>query len=193
MKNIHTPLKIFLIAVLATPISACSKTIEWEEEVPLNTGETIIVKREDIYVRRSVPGNPFQMGWWIDERKYKFSWQGNNYKYKNRHSIGPMILWAYPEYKTVAMIDSGRPYCSGYAEFRWTNTEWSIQKNVNPEIIGSPRNLMDYYSATQGKIPSRVTQEFIRNSGFDLPQRGGSFSHLDASETATNCSWRKSP
>jgi hypothetical protein len=32
-------------------ITACSKTVQWEEEVPLNTGETIWVKRSDTYVR----------------------------------------------------------------------------------------------------------------------------------------------
>ena len=39
------PIKLILIGLAMTALTACSKTVEWEEEVPLNTGETIVVKR----------------------------------------------------------------------------------------------------------------------------------------------------
>lgn len=181
-------LLIILIGVfLATQLSACTKTVRWEEEVPLNTGEVILVSRKDFFVQRSEPGNPFKMGWWIKKRSYRFHWQGKDYSYTTRHANGPIILYVYIKEKTVSIIDDGWPKCSGYAEFRWTGGEWKIQKDINRAIIGRPVNIMDYYSAIDGKIPARVTQEFIRNSHFYLPQKGSSLTHLMGSETASNC------
>ena len=36
-------LKIFLVGAGMLQLSACSKTVQWEEEVPLNTGEVFWV------------------------------------------------------------------------------------------------------------------------------------------------------
>jgi hypothetical protein len=192
MNRFKRTLQLLLAVIAATQITACSKTVQWEEEVPLNTGEVIWVKRTDTFVRRSEPGNPLQMGWWPDGRSYKFSWQGQAYSYDVKGaSTGPILMHVYLEEKTVAMVDSGWPTCSGYGEFRWTSGGWQLQSSTNSALIGQPRNLMDYYSAEDGAIPARVTQEFIRNSRFDLPQKGGSLSHLLASKIATNCSGRK--
>jgi hypothetical protein len=183
--NLVGRITLLLSAILLT---ACSKTVQWEEEVPLNTGEVIWVKRTDTFIRRSEPGNPLQMGWWPNGRAYKFSWRGQDYAYEFKGvSTGPILLHVYPEEKTAALVDSGWPTCSGYVEFRWIRGGWQLQSNIYPSLIGQPRNLMDYYSAEDGAIPTRVTQEFIRNSRFDLPQKGGSFSHLPASKIAINC------
>jgi hypothetical protein len=178
-----------VMLVGAALLAGCSKTVQWEEEVPLNTGEVIWVKRTDTFSRRSEPGNPLKMGWWPNGRAYKFLWRGKEYVYEVKGvSKGPILLYVRPDEKTAAVIDSGWPTCVGYGEFRWISGAWQLQPNVNPALIGQPRNLMDYYSAEDGAIPARVTQEFIRNSRFDLPQKGGSLSHLLASKIATNCS-----
>lgn len=187
MENIKKPIIILTILFSLTQLTACTKTIKWEEEVPLNTGEVIIVNRKDVFVQRREPGNPFKTGWWITKRSYRFNWQEKDYSYTTRDATGPIILYAYPEENTVSIIDDGWPKCSGYAEFHWTDGEWKIQKYVNREIIGRPVNIMDYYSAREGEIPARVTQDFIRNSHFHLPQKGGSLTHLVESETASNC------
>jgi hypothetical protein len=42
-------------------LTACSKTVQWEEEVPLNTGEVIWVKREVTYKYKGAGGNPLDM------------------------------------------------------------------------------------------------------------------------------------
>lgn len=42
-------LKLLLIGLVMTALTACSKTVQWEEEVPLNTGDVIWVKREVVY------------------------------------------------------------------------------------------------------------------------------------------------
>lgn len=165
------------------------KTVEWNEEVPLNTGEIIWVHRVDIFKRGSQPGNPFKSGWWPNKRKYIFSWQGREYFYETTSFYGsPLLLYVYPSDQIVALIAySKKCQKPGYAEFRWINGEWVVQQNLNPLLIGLPRNLMDYSSAEDGDIPKKVTQEWIRKSRFDLPQRGGSLTHLTASEISKNC------
>lgn len=165
------------------------KTVEWKEEVPLNTGETIWVQRVDIFKRGSQPGNPLKSGWWPNNRKYIFSWQGREYFYETPSFNGsPLLLYVYPSEQIVALIAYSKS-CQkpGYAEFRWINGEWVVQQNLNPLLIGLPRNLIDYSSAEDGAIPKEVTQEWIRKSHFDLPQRGGSLTHLPASEISKNC------
>ena len=53
-----------LIAVLALGwvLAGCTRTVHWEEEVLLNTGETIWVKRSGTYTYRSASGNPLDLG-----------------------------------------------------------------------------------------------------------------------------------
>ena len=184
--------RIALLFGAVVTLSACSKTVQWEEEVPLNTGEVILVKRTDNYDKRSEPGNPLQMVWWLNKRNYAFSWQGRQYTYETKVKTGgPILIHVFVEEKIIAIVDSAWPACAGYGEFRGINGSWHLQQNVAASIVGQPRNLMDYYSADDGAIPSRVTQEFIRNSRFDLPQNGGSLTHLPASKIAINCSRNK--
>lgn len=191
MNHLKKSLQILLAVLAATQLTACSKTVQWEEEVPLNTGATIWVKRTDTFERRSEPGNPLQSGWWPKYRAVKFTWQGQVYSFQT-DTTAIMMIHETDAPKAIAVVawvkDCGK---RGYAEFRWSNGNWQLQPNVNPALIGQPRNLMDYYSATDGDIPARVTQEFIRNSRFDLPQKGGTESHLLASRIAINCSRSK--
>lgn len=185
-------LKFIVLMSLAFLLMACSKTVQWEEEVPLNTGEVIWVKRIDTFDRRSEPGNPLQMGWWLNKRNYAFAWRGQEYAYETKVKTGgPILIHAFAEQKVIAIVDSAWPACAGYGEFRRINGSWHLQQDVAASIVGQPRNLMDYYSADDGAIPSRVTQEFIRNSRFDLPQNGGSLTLLPASKIAINCSRSK--
>ena len=182
----------FLFSMLL--LSACSqteKTVQWEEEIPLNTGETIWVKRIDTFVSRSEPGNPLRMGWWPKQRQLKFSWEGREYAFQTE-TTAIMMIHVFHAPKAIAVIawvkECGPP---GYGEFRWINGSWQLQPTVSAALIGLPRNLMDYYSATDGDIPARVTQEFIRNSRFDLPHRGGTENHLMASRISSNCTKSK--
>lgn len=187
-------LQIVLAIVVALQLAACSKTVQWEEEVPLNTGETIWVKRSDSYVKGGEPGNPLKWSWGIERRKYEFLWHGRSYTYQTepKISLGAILLYASTADNIIAIVDV-TPNCTkpGYGEFRWDKGGWQLQKNISPILIGQSRNLMAYYSATDGEIPVRVTQEFIRNSRFDLPQRGGEESRLLESRIATNCSRMK--
>jgi hypothetical protein len=185
--------RTFAMALVSAPcvLAACgasTKTVEWEEEVLLNTGEIIWVKRADTYIRRSEPGNPLQMGWWpYDRRSYKFSWHDQSYVYEVNGHGAPILLHAYIEEKSIAIVDSAWPACKGYGVFKWINEKWQLQPNTILTLVGHPRNLMAHSSALDGAIPARVTREWIKNKHFELPQNGSSDTHLLASKIDANC------
>jgi hypothetical protein len=82
MNRFKAFLKLILIMGTVMTISACSKTVQWEEEVPLNTGETIWVKRTVEYKLKGASGNPFDMAYrpdWTEE--IAFEWKGKKYSY----------------------------------------------------------------------------------------------------------------
>lgn len=172
-------------------LGACSKTVEWEEEVPLNTGEVIWVKRTDSYGKVSAYANPLKTVWGLKKRAIEFAQNGRQYKFET-DTTAIMMLYQSPAPQNMVIVAWSKSCAKrGYGEFRWINGMWELQKNVSPTLIGQPRNLMGHYSGYEGAIPARVTQEFIRNSRFDLPQNGGTESHLLESRIAVNCSGRK--
>ena len=63
MNRLKKPLQILLIVIAATQLAACSKTVQWEEEVPLNTGETIWVEKTLNYTIKGGAGNPLDMAY----------------------------------------------------------------------------------------------------------------------------------
>ena len=185
-------LKFIALMGLAVLLVACSKTVQWEEEVPLNTGEVIWVKRTDTY-ERAFANNPFKPTWALDRRSYTFTLNGQSFVFEDiKESIGAFLLFVHPNDNTVTIV-AGAASCSkpGYGEYQWRNGTWLLQKSVNPALIGRPRNLMDYYSGLEGDIPSKVTQEYIASQHFEDPRRGGSLTHLLESKIAINCSGGK--
>jgi hypothetical protein len=46
MNRFKKPLQVLLAAIAATQITACSKTVQWEEEVKLNDGRVIVVTQK---------------------------------------------------------------------------------------------------------------------------------------------------
>lgn len=177
-----------LMGIAVFLLSACSKTVKWEEEVPLNTGEVIWVERVDSYERVLVD-HGLSLGWGLKSRSYSFSWQGQQFQFVPKQKLpGPIVIFAYPDAKTISIVDSAWPICDGYGEFLWKDGDWKLQKEINRQIVGRPRNVMSFYSERDGDIPIRVTQEWINTQRFDLPQRGGFDLSLPASKVSKNCS-----
>ena len=189
MQRLKQLLRLLLAVAAAAQLTACSKSIQWEEEVPLNTGETIWVKRTDTFTRGSEPGNPLKSAWWPKSRALEFTWQGRLYTYQSdsKVSVGAILIYPLVADKTLAIVDATSNCAKpGYGEFRWAKGRWQLQQNVNQVLIGQPRNLMSYYSAEDGAVPARVTKE-IRNTKDTAPNRGRTDLTLDASRIATNC------
>lgn len=87
--------------LLALPLlTACSKTVQWEEEVPLNTGEVIWVKRTVEYSLQGGAGNPLDIAYrpeWVE--KLEFEWAGKKYVYEGDARI--ILLAISPQKKPV--------------------------------------------------------------------------------------------
>jgi hypothetical protein len=81
----HQTLLKFLLLLMAISFlpSACSKTVQWEEEVPLNTGETIWVKRTVKYTYQGGAGNPLDIAYRPERGSYvtEFTWGGKHYRF----------------------------------------------------------------------------------------------------------------
>ena len=174
-------------------LSACSqtvKTVQWEEEVPLNTGETIWVKRLDTFVKGPEPGNPLKRTWGLEKRDYVFAWQGQKYAYVVKTKTGgPVLIHVLLADNTIAIVDSAWPYCAGYGEFRWIDGYWQLQKNVSPTIIGQRRNLMGSFDAA-GEIPARVDTAFKHQIDTSV-NSSQKIMQIEEAHLATNCPRKK--
>ena len=147
-------LKILLIGLAVTALTACSRTVEWEEEVPLNTGETIWVKRELTYAIRGAYANPLDLGFRAEpDQTFKFDYGGRRYIYKGQAKI---ILVAISP-KTQKPILVAEPVANGwYSQNRYScttpfyvqfdpnvnGTEWTWPKKIDPWLYGLPTNIM---------------------------------------------------
>lgn len=104
---------IILVFGVSVLLSACSKTVQWEEEVPLNTGETIWVKRTVVYSSHGGAGNPLDMAYRPEkDQAIEFTWRGKSYHYKGEAWI--MLL---------AISPRGQPVLVGPAE----NNSWEAR------------------------------------------------------------------
>lgn len=102
--------KGFAIGLLALVLSACSRTVTWEEEVPLNTGETIWIEREMKWAMLGAMGNPFDIGLRpTREQVIRFKYAGRQYQYAGRANIRWIAIS--PERKPVLVAKA--------ADFGW--------------------------------------------------------------------------
>lgn len=142
-----------LIGVGVFLLSACSKTVTWEEEVPLNTGEVIWVKRSMPWVYMGGFGNPFDIARRpTREQTLSFTYQGKEYSYTGRAGIH----W-------IAISPQGQPtLVAPAADFGWnsannytcvtpyyvqftpdaTGQQWIWPENIDPWLYGLPANIM---------------------------------------------------
>jgi hypothetical protein len=180
-------------AMMQLVLPACgasTKTVEWEEEVPLNSGEIIWVKRADTYISRSEPGNPLQMGWWLDKRAIAFDWKNQQYTFQT-NTTDILMLQLSDTTQNIEIVAWTKECSSfGFGEFRWLDGTWQLQPNVSPVLINQPRNLMWYASAEANAIPTRVTKEIKQSKDIRPGQREGDKT-LALSRIAINCSRSK--
>ncbi|MCM2312949.1 MAG: hypothetical protein NDI84_16270 [Steroidobacteraceae bacterium] len=173
------------IGLLALVLGACSRTVTWEEEVPLNTQSTTWVVRTDTYSRSTEPGNPFKAAWVIATRSVDVSLHERRYEFE---AATADIFMVVDRGNTISVVAWSND-CSkrGYAEYRWIRDTWRRQASVDPSLTGQPRNLMGYFSPVDDAIPARVSVNYKKVAGFHLPQRGGHETTLSPSRLATDC------
>lgn len=153
MNRLKRPLQILLLMIAALQLAACSKTVQWEEEVPLNTGETIVVKRSGTYTYKSAPGNPLDFGYGPDWRStIEFTYKGKRYSYTSDAS--PMVLAISPagQPNLIALADQAgwgnknnyscdAPY---YVQFQPSENgrQWTWPDKIDTWLCNLPTNLV---------------------------------------------------
>jgi len=168
MKAPNLLLRLLLAMLAALTLSACSKTVQWEEEVPLNTGETIWVKREVAYKLKGGGDNPFDMAYrpdWTEE--ISFEWRGKKYRYVGDAdlmvlAISPLtqrpVLVAHGANKQWSRQHNYRCTTPFYVQFvpSADGDEWSWPPSIEPWLFNMPRNLMAKRE-TMDKMKARYT------------------------------------
>jgi hypothetical protein len=164
--------------IVATQLTACSKTVVWEEEVPLNTGEVIWVKRTVEYALRGAGSNPFDISMspkW--DELIEFTWNGKKYAYQGEATI--MLLAISPDKKPVLVAPSGdkgwdsknRYPCNvpAYVELvpDATGKKWTWPAKIEPWLYKMPYNLMQTRKKAEEMTKIYSTQERLsEDSGF---------------------------
>jgi hypothetical protein len=165
-----TRLVSWLVAGLCMSLlTACSRTVTWEEEVLLNTGETIWVKRTAKYSYQGGAGNPFDMAYRPDGTPtLQFTYKKRKYYF--HEPIGVMVLAISPEGVPilVAPASSGRwdavnkykctyPF---YVQFvpDQSGKRWSWPPAIEPWLYSLPTNLFRDYGNYR-KVRSRYTMK----------------------------------
>ena len=155
MRAVMKLLQVTLILAAAMQVTACSKNVRWEEEVPLNTGETIWIKRSMHWAYKGGFGNPFDMAMRpTGEQTLRFEYGGADYTFTGRVLVGwiaisptkrPVLVaiptaygWNY-QYETAyyCVVPYYVQFTPDKAGKVWT---WPLQ--IEPWLYNLPANVM---------------------------------------------------
>ena len=187
-----------LILLPLVALTACSKTVQWEEEVPLNTGEVIWVKRTVEYKLQGAGGNPLDMAYrpdWTEE--IAFEWKGKKYKYVGDAdlmllAISPNtqqpILVARADLKNWDVKNSYR--CSTPFYVQLVSDErglgWSWPPSIEPWLYGLPYNLM-LHRAEMENLRSRYNAKDRADADYVMRHQSPSLTRIDPNFKFDQC------
>jgi hypothetical protein len=81
-------MRVLLAAMAMLLLAGCTRSVEWQEEVPLNTGETIWVERQGSYRFGSKSASPLEFGFNAERvKKLQFDYRGKRYAYATESSL----------------------------------------------------------------------------------------------------------
>ena len=161
------------IALLAVLLSGCSRTVTWEEEVPLNTGETIWIERSMPWEMRGSQGNPYDLGMRPTRvQSIRFKYRSREYVYVGRAGI----RWI-----AVSPITKQPVLVAPASSFGWdlehrylctvphyvqlvpdaTGKQWTWPEHVEPWLFGLPPNVMAVIPALKEHRQRRYTRADI--------------------------------
>ena len=151
----NTLQRIALVVGATVMLSACSKTVQWEEEVPLNTGEVIWVKRSMPWVYKGGMGNPFDMAMRpTGEQTIQFKYGNTDYIFTGRVQIGwlaispdkePALIGVPASYGWNYQFESAYycvvPYYVQFSPDR-TGKIWTWPPEIEPWLYRLPANML---------------------------------------------------
>ena len=148
--------KHWFISGLALLIGSCAfmtrdRTVTWEEEVPLNTGETIWVTRTGTYSYRSSSGNPLDYDHRPDRLStIEFTYKGKQYAHTGEVSFNliaidpdsaPNLVGNPGQWGNKHKYPCDAPY---YVQFRLSpdGREWIWPNRIDTWLYNLPTNLI---------------------------------------------------
>ncbi len=170
--------KVLLLVVTLT-LSACSKSVVWDEEVPLNTGETIWVKRSVDYTVQGGAGNPFDIAYrpeWVE--RLQFEWGGKKYVYEG--DAGVILLAISPQKLPVLVAPAANNGWRFKHPYKCTvpfyvqlvpdakGKTWTWPPAIEPWLIDLPYNLM------RSRNPPAEMAKRVTASMRDMTDQSGS-------------------
>ena len=201
MNPLKKPLHMALVALASLQLSGCSRTVEWEEEVLLNTGETITVHKEVRYSIKGQPGNPADLGYLPDfVETTSFQYGGRSYVYKGEAGI--MVLAISPQKLPVLLAPPGSkgwddnhryPLCAkpNYVQLMpdGTGQQWNWPDQIEPWTYNLPANLM-LHRASTSDVKRRYTMADKAKQGYMQDPQSLYLQKIDSERTNQNCHTR---
>jgi len=145
--------RIIITTLAMMQLTACAKTVQWEEEVMLNTGETIWITKEVRYTIKGQPGNPMDMGYLPDfVETISFKYGERSYTYKGEAKI--MVLAISPQKLPILLAPASIGdwyYNNNYACVTpyylqlipdSTGLQWTWPDRIEPWTYNLPANLL---------------------------------------------------
>ena len=139
--------------VLASALAGCSKTVSWQEEVTLNTGETIWVKRTVGYVLKGGGDNPLDIAYRADwKERLEFTWREGKYVYQGEALVFVLAISPRNQPTLVARASDknwevrNMYQCTKPSYVQMTpgidGRTWSWPPAIESWLYGLPANLM---------------------------------------------------
>lgn len=190
--------KLVVAGLVMTALTACSKTVKWEEEVLLNTGDTILLKRSMGYSVQGGAGNPFDVKLRPDDSTstMRFSWRGKEYRYGG--AAGFIVLAISPAGKPVFVMgaDAGTwdavnnykctiPF---YVQFEpdATGKKWTWPPAIEPWLYNLPANILGEVDKPEEMKPRYTLADKAQQSYLRDPRNKSQFM-IDPTYTGDLC------
>ncbi len=190
--------RCFAAGLLVLMLSACSRTVTWEEEVPLNTGETIWIQREMPWEMRGSVGNPFDIAMRpTRDQTISFTYRGVAYRYEGRANV----LWVAisPDTKPTLIAPAGdygwysanNYYCvvPYYVQLVPSpdGQHWTWPESIEPWLYNLPANVMASIPRLNENRKRRYTRADRDNRDTISRLQTPGSSRIDSSYKAGSC------
>lgn len=191
-----------LPALLMTlSVTGCSKTVQWEEEVLLNTGETITVTKHVHYSVKGQPGNPADRSLLPDPvETLTFQYGKRSYTYKGEASV--MVLAISPRGMPVLLAPPGSrgwddhndyPLCTKpyYVQLEpdASGQTWTWPKAIDRWTHNLPANLM-LHRDHPSDVKRRYTMADKAKQAYMQDPQSLYLQRIDPEKSSQNCHTR---
>lgn len=194
-------IKPVLIGFAMITLTACTRNVNWEEDVPLNTGETIVVKRSGSYMYQGLTSDGDHFRYVPEWRStVEFTYKGKKYSHTD---VLTLILIAIGSDGVPALVADPRRdgwnwknnyYCvtPSYVQLRPDSSgkKWTWPEKIDPWLYGLPTNLVFGLPAL-GDDGKKFTPSDRRQQNASIAEYYKEFKSIDPTYKTDNCPTRK--